>query len=137
MGQDVDANAQLLDRWGRLVDVDVGDPRVVQGQGQSHAADAAAHDDDLHCAPPPKSAVTPTTSLARSASASAKRSIRSPDGQVCLVFGVLIVFVALAGGFRAGEVARPRGESCRSSSTSGSKPGAVRLAGCGYGFREK
>ena len=53
MGQDVDANAQLLDRWGRLVDVNVRDPRVVQGQGQSHAADAAAHDGDLHSGPPP------------------------------------------------------------------------------------
>ena len=48
VGQDVDADAQLLHGRGRLVDLDVVEAGVVEREGQRHAADAAPDDGDLH-----------------------------------------------------------------------------------------
>jgi hypothetical protein len=46
--QYVDPDPQLPHARGRLVHVDVAEPRVVQRQGKGHAADAAAHDRYAH-----------------------------------------------------------------------------------------
>jgi hypothetical protein len=48
VGHDVDADAQLLHRRGRLEDLDVVQTGVVEGEGEGHAADAAPDNGDLH-----------------------------------------------------------------------------------------
>ena len=47
VGHHVDADAQLLHARRRLVDLDVIQTGVVEGQGEGHAADAAARDRPL------------------------------------------------------------------------------------------